>query len=336
MNILITGGCGFIGSHFVLRLIEQGHNPIILDDLSNSSPKVLEAIKKISGKEPELIKGSILDRGLLNEIFSNFKFDSVVHFAASKSIGESVINPYKYYLNNFVGTLNLIDFMRENGVFKLVFSSSAAVYGDAKEVPIKEESALVPTNPYGKSKLMTEVFLRDIFKAEKNWNIVMLRYFNPIGAHSSGLIGEWPTTPYNIIPIISDVALGKKESLKIFGNDYPTSDGTCVRDYIHIEDLVDGHLKALKFIDHNKNLSYFNLGTGKGTSVLDLISCFEEVSGKRIPVDYIERREGDVPVLYTDPLKAKNELGFNASRSLHKMCEDTWRWLSNNPNGYDL
>ena len=336
MNILITGGCGFIGSHFVLRLIEQGHNPIILDDLSNSSPKVLEAIKKISGKEPELIKGSILDRGLLNEIFSNFKFDSVVHFAASKSIGESVINPYKYYLNNFVGTLNLIDFMRENGVFKLVFSSSAAVYGDAKEVPIKEESALVPTNPYGKSKLMTEVFLRDIFKAEKNWNIVMLRYFNPIGAHSSGLIGEWPTTPYNIIPIISDVALGKKENLKIFGNDYPTSDGTCVRDYIHIEDLVDGHLKALKFIDHNKNLSYFNLGTGKGTSVLDLISCFEEVSGKRIPVDYIERREGDVPVLYTDPLKAKNELGFNASRSLHKMCEDTWRWLSNNPNGYDL
>ncbi len=334
MKILITGGCGYIGSHMSTRLLELGYEIVIIDNLSNSYSRVLTKIKEITNKSPKFFEVDIKDKENLNKVFEEGNFDAVIHFAAAKSIGESVKNPLKYYLNNVVGTLNLLDAMKANNVRNLIFSSSAAVYGEAKKIPIKESSSLSPTNPYGSSKLIGEMLIKDFYFSEKDWSILMLRYFNPIGAHKSGIIGEFPRVPYNIIPIISDVALGKSKSVKIFGKDYHTRDGTCIRDYIHIEDLIDGHLVALENIYNSSRIDEYNLGTGQGISILDLIHTFEKVSGLNIPIEFVGKRVGDVPILYTDPSKAKRDLKFSTSRNLTEMCEDTWNWLIKNPQGY--
>lgn len=336
MAILVTGGAGYIGSHTCVELLNEGYDVIVVDNLSNSSEKALERVEEITGKKLTFYKADLLDKEAIENIFKKESIDSVIHFAGLKAVGESVAKPLEYYYNNITGTLILCDLMRKYEVKDLVFSSSATVYGNPKIVPIKEDFPLSVTNPYGRTKLMIEEILRDLFVSDNSWNIILLRYFNPVGAHKSGRIGENPKDiPNNLVPYITQVAVGKLEYLGVFGNDYNTPDGTGVRDYIHVVDLAKGHLKALKKLEEKKGVLTYNLGTGKGYSVLDMIKSFENVSGKPIDYKIMPRRPGDIATCYADPSKAKAELGWIAEKNLQEMCEDSWRWQKNNPDGYE-
>ena len=337
MSILVTGGVGFIGSHTVVELQNAGYDVVVLDNLCNANPKVLDRIEAITGKKVPFYKADIRDREALNEIFEKESIDSVIHFAGLKAVGESVQKPLEYYDNNISGTLVLVDVMRQHGCKNIIFSSSATVYGDPAFVPITEECPKgVCTNPYGWTKSMLEQILSDIQKADNEWNVVLLRYFNPIGAHKSGTIGENPNgIPNNLMPYIPQVAVGKREELGVFGDDYDTPDGTGVRDYIHVVDLALGHVKALKKIEEKAGLKIYNLGTGCGYSVLDVVHNFEKASGVKIPYSIKPRRAGDIATCYADAAKAKEELGWEAQYGILEMCEDSWRWQKNNPNGYD-
>lgn len=335
MNVLVTGGAGYIGSHTVLQLLEAGNSVIVYDNLSNSSEESLKRVKGITGKDITFYKGDILDRTMLKEVFSKHKIDSVIHFAGLKAVGESVEKPLYYYHNNITGTLVLCEVMKEFGVKNIVFSSSATVYGDPEVVPITEESALHATNPYGRTKLMLEEILHDLYIADKSMNIAILRYFNPIGAHESGLIGEDPNgIPNNLVPYISQVAVGKREELGVFGDDYDTPDGTGVRDYIHVVDLANGHLKALEKLNSTPGVVIYNLGTGNGYSVLEVLKAFEKAAGKSIKYKVKPRRAGDIATCYAEPSLALKELGWKATKNIEDMCNDSWRWQKNNPNGY--
>ena len=337
MSILVTGGVGFIGSHTVVELQNSGYDVVVLDNLCNANPKVLDRIEAITGRKVPFYKADIRDREALNEIFEKESIDSVIHFAGLKAVGESVQKPLEYYDNNIAGTLVLVDVMRQHGCKNIIFSSSATVYGDPAFVPITEECPKgVCTNPYGWTKSMLEQILSDIQKADNEWNVVLLRYFNPIGAHKSGTIGENPNgIPNNLMPYITQVAVGKREELGVFGDDYDTPDGTGVRDYIHVVDLALGHVKALKKIEEKAGLKIYNLGTGCGYSVLDVVHNFEKASGVKIPYSIKPRRAGDIATCYADAAKAKEELGWEAQYGILEMCEDSWRWQKNNPNGYD-
>ena len=335
MSVLVTGGAGYIGSHTVIQLLEDNKEVVIVDNFSNSNPEVLDRIKTITNKDFKFYEIDTTDINALEVVFKENNIDSVIHFAAYKAVGESVAKPLDYYTNNLVNTLNVLNLMRKYNVKKFVFSSSATVYGDPHTCPITEDFPLSTTNPYGATKLMVEDMLRDMAKADSSLNIAILRYFNPVGAHSSGLIGEDPSDiPNNLMPYVSQVAVGKLEQLSVFGNDYDTHDGTGVRDYIHVVDLADGHLKALDKLDTNCGLVTYNLGTGNGYSVLDMVKAFSEASGKDVNYKIVDRRPGDVAKCYADPKKANEELGWYAKFGLKEMCEDTWRWQSNNPNGY--
>ena len=336
MAVLVTGGAGYIGSHTVVQLLEDNREVVIVDDLSNSSPKVIDRIKAITGKRPKFYEVNILDEEKMEEIFKENKIDSVIHFAGFKAVGESVAKPLAYYTNNLTTTLIVLNLMKKYGVRNFVFSSSATVYGDPHTCPILETFPLSATNPYGRTKLMIEEMLVDICKADKELNVALLRYFNPVGAHESGTIGEEPNgIPNNLMPYITKVAVGKLEKLSVFGDDYNTPDGTGVRDYIHVVDLANGHLKALAKLETNPGLVIYNLGTGKGYSVLDMVKAFSKACGKDIPYVIAPRRPGDVAMCYADATKAKEELGWEAKYDLDRMCADSWRWQSNNPNGYD-
>lgn len=337
MSILVTGGAGYIGSHTVVELQNSGYDVVVLDNLSNSSEKSLERVEKITGKKVKFYKADIRDREALEKIFAQEKTDSCIHFAGLKAVGESVAKPWEYYENNISGTLTLLDVMRKNGVKNIIFSSSATVYGDPAEIPITEKCPKGQcTNPYGWTKSMLEQILTDMQKADNEWNVILLRYFNPIGAHKSGLIGENPNgIPNNLMPYITQVAVGKLKELGVFGNDYDTPDGTGVRDYIHVVDLALGHVKALKKIEEKCGLAIYNLGTGKGYSVLDIVKSFEEANGVKIPYVIKPRRPGDIATCYSNADKAKKELGWEAQYDIKDMCEDSWRYQSNNPNGYE-
>ena len=336
MAVLVTGGAGYIGSHTVVQLLEDNREVVIVDDLSNSSPKVIDRIEAITGKRPKFYEVNILDEEKMEEIFKENKIDSVIHFAGFKAVGESVAKPLAYYTNNLTTTLIVLNLMKKYGVRNFVFSSSATVYGDPHTCPILETFPLSVTNPYGRTKLMIEEMLVDICKADKELNVALLRYFNPVGAHESGTIGEEPNgIPNNLMPYITKVAVGKLEKLSVFGDDYNTPDGTGVRDYIHVVDLANGHLKALTKLETNPGLVIYNLGTGKGYSVLDMVKAFSKACGKDIPYVIAPRRPGDVAMCYADATKAKEELGWEAKYDLDRMCADSWRWQSNNPNGYD-
>ena len=337
MAILVTGGTGYIGSHTVVELQNNGYDVVVLDNLSNSSVKSLDRVKAITGKDVKFYEGDIRDRKILEKIFDNEKIDSCIHFAGLKAVGESVEKPWEYYDNNITGTLTLVDEMRKHGVKNIIFSSSATVYGDPAQIPITEECPKGQcTNPYGWTKSMLEQILSDMQKADNEWNVVLLRYFNPIGAHQSGTMGENPNgIPNNLMPYITQVAVGKREELGVFGNDYDTPDGTGVRDYIHVVDLADGHVKALKKIEENAGLCIYNLGTGTGYSVLDIVKNFEEANDLKIPYSIKPRRAGDIATCYADPTKAKKELGWEAKYGIKEMCADSWRWQKNNPNGYE-
>ena len=337
MAILVTGGAGYIGSHTCVELLDAGYDVVVLDNLSNSSEKSLDRVKALTGKEVKFYKGDILDRDILNKIFKEEKIDSCIHFAGLKAVGESVAKPWEYYNNNIAGTLTLVDVMRQNGCKSIIFSSSATVYGDPAQIPITEECPKGQcTNPYGWTKSMLEQILMDIYKADNEWNVILLRYFNPIGAHESGLMGEDPKgIPNNLLPYIAQVAIGKLECLGVFGDDYDTPDGTGVRDYIHVVDLAIGHVKALKKIQVKSGVSIYNLGTGVGYSVLDVLHAFEKACGKEIPYQIKPRRAGDIAMCYADPAKAARVLGWKAEKGLDEMCADTWRWQSQNPNGYE-
>lgn len=336
MAVLVTGGAGYIGSHTVVQLLEDNREVVIVDDLSNSSPKVIDRIEAITGKRPKFYEVNILDEEKMEEIFKENEIDSVIHFAGFKAVGESVAKPLAYYTNNLTTTLIVLNLMKKYGVRNFVFSSSATVYGDPHTCPILETFPLSATNPYGRTKLMIEEMLVDICKADKELNVALLRYFNPVGAHESGTIGEEPNgIPNNLMPYITKVAVGKLEKLSVFGNDYNTPDGTGVRDYIHVVDLANGHLKALAKLEANPGLVIYNLGTGKGYSVLDMVKAFSKACGKDIPYVIAPRRPGDVAMCYADATKAKEELGWEAKYDLDRMCADSWRWQSNNPNGYD-
>lgn len=333
--ILVTGGAGYIGSHTVVQLIAAGHDLVILDNFSNSSPKVLDRIFAISGSRPQVIDGDIRDPVLLKRIFSEYPIDAVIHFAGLKAVGESVAQPIRYFDNNVVGSLRLFDAMAEANVKTLVFSSSATVYGDPHTVPICESFPLQATNPYGRTKLHIEEMLRDISCADSTWRIALLRYFNPVGAHPSGLIGEDPQgIPNNLMPYVTQVAVGRRAELGVFGNDYPTPDGTGVRDYIHVVDLARGHLAALDALVKAEELITVNLGTGRGYSVLDVVSAFERASGKPVPYQILPRRAGDVASCFADPAMAFEKLGWRAEFDLDDMCRDSWRWQEGNPEGY--
>ena len=335
MTILVTGGAGFIGSHTCVQLLAAGHDVLVMDNLSNSSAESLNRVKQISGKSFAFVKADIRDKVAMDAIFKAHKVSAVVHFAGLKAVGESVENPHMYYDNNVTGTLNLLDVMMENNVKSIVFSSSATVYGDSARVPIKEDFPLSATNPYGRTKLMIEDILRDLHKSDNTWRIALLRYFNPIGAHSSGLIGEDPNgVPNNLLPYVAQVAVGRLQKLRVWGSDYATHDGTGVRDYIHVVDLADGHLAALDYLAKNQAMITVNLGTGIGYSVLDVVNAFAKASNKEIPYQMMPRREGDVAINYADASKAAQMLGWKASRDLAKMCADTWNWQLSNPNGY--
>lgn len=334
-TVLVTGGAGYIGSHTVLLLLEAGHQVIVLDNLANSTRESLRRVALITGKEAEFINGDIRDVVLLDQIFAGHNIDAVIHFAGLKAVGESVAQPMRYYDCNVVGSLKLFEAMDRAGVKTLVFSSSATVYGDPASVPIREDFPLSATNPYGASKLHIEQMLRDIHAADSAWNIALLRYFNPVGAHESGQIGEDPSgIPNNLMPFIAQVAVGKRERLSVFGGDYKTPDGTGVRDYIHVMDLAEGHMKAVDALSLKGGLITVNLGTGKGYSVLDMVKAFEAASGCTVSYDIVERRPGDVAVCYADPAEAKKQLGWEATRGLSDMCQDHWRWQKNNPEGY--
>lgn len=336
MAILVTGGVGFIGSHTVVELIEAGHEVVIVDNLCNSNEKVLDRIENITGTKPKFYKVDIQDAAGLNKVFDENKIDSVIHFAGLKAVGESVRKPLEYYTNNISGTLTLVDVMRNHNVKNIVFSSSATVYGNPAFIPITEECPKgTCTNPYGWTKSMLEQILSDIQFADKEWNVILLRYFNPIGAHKSGTMGENPNgIPNNLMPYITQVAVGKLKELGVFGDDYDTHDGTGVRDYIHVVDLAVGHVKAIEKIKENPGLKIYNLGTGKGYSVLDIVKNFEAATGVKIPYVIKERRAGDIATCYADASLAKKELGWEAQYDLKTMCEDSWRWQSNNPEGY--
>ena len=337
MAILVTGGAGYIGSHTVVELQNAGYDVVVLDNLSNASEKALDRVSKITGKPVKFYKADILDRDALNDIFDKETIESCIHFAGLKAVGESVVKPWEYYENNIAGTLTLVDVMRKNNVKNIIFSSSATVYGDPAQIPITEECPKGQcTNPYGWTKSMLEQVLTDIQKADPEWNVMLLRYFNPIGAHKSGTIGENPNgIPNNLMPYITQVAVGKLKELGVFGNDYDTPDGTGVRDYIHVVDLAKGHVKALKKIEENPGLAIYNLGTGKGYSVLDIVKNFEAATGVKIPYVIKPRRAGDIATCYCDASKAEKELGWKAEYGIKEMCEDSWRWQSMNPNGYD-
>jgi len=334
-KILVTGGAGYIGSHTVIALLEQGFTPVIFDDFSNSHKAVLSRIEKISGILPVVIEGNIKDEGKLEEVFAEHSFDAVIHFAGLKAVGESVKEPLRYYQNNVSGSLQLFQVMAKHSCFRLVFSSSATVYGEPRSVPIKENFPLRATNPYGQTKLMIENILRDLSVADVRWQTSILRYFNPVGAHTSGLIGENPNgIPNNLVPYIAQVAVGKLERLSVFGGDYATSDGTGVRDYIHVVDLAAAHLKALNALENNDGCHAYNIGTGRGYSVLEIISAFEKVSGVEIPYLITSRRSGDVATSYADPSFSEKKLGWRAQFSLDDMMRDHWRWQSSNLEGY--
>ena len=335
MKVLVTGGAGYIGSHTDVLLLEQGHEVVVLDNLSNSCEKSLERVRKITGKEVKFYKADLLDEQACERVFAENKFDAVIHFAGLKAVGESVEKPHYYYHNNITGTLNLVKLMQKYKVPKIVFSSSATVYGNPHTVPITEDFPLSATNPYGQTKLMLEQILTDIAYADKDLSVVLLRYFNPVGAHKSGLIGEDPNgIPNNLMPFISQVAIGKRECLSVFGNDYNTKDGTGVRDYIHVVDLANGHLKALDYLNDHDGVSVFNLGTGTGYSVLEMVKAFEKASGREVKYKITARRPGDIAECYANPEKARRELGFEAKYTLEDMCRDAWNWQSKNPNGY--
>lgn len=332
MSVLVTGGAGYIGSHTVVELLNRGEKIIIVDNFSNSKPEMLDKIRKITNKDFKFYEVDLLDRENLDKVFAeNPDIESVIHFAGLKAVGESVAKPIEYYHNNITGTLILLDIMKKYNCKKIVFSSSATVYGDPETVPIKEDFPLSTTNPYGSTKLMIEQILRDVYISDNDWSIILLRYFNPIGAHESGLIGENPNgIPNNLLPYINQVACGKLECLSVFGNDYDTVDGTGVRDYIHVVDLAKGHLKALDKARNFNGVEAYNLGTGTGYSVLQIVKAFEDATGVEVKYKIVERRPGDIAICYADSTKAKNELGWTAEKGIEEMCKDAWRFTQNN------
>ena len=337
MNVLVTGGAGYIGSHTCVELIEAGHTPVVIDNLCNSSEESLRRVSEITGRTVEFIPGDVRDEALLDRVFSEHAIDCVIHFAGLKAVGESVAKPLEYYENNLISTMTLCRVMRAHGVKRIVFSSSATVYSDDNEMPLREDSKTGNcTNPYGWTKYMCEQILRDIAKADGEWSVVLLRYFNPVGAHGSGRIGEAPNgIPNNLMPYISQTAVGKRERLNVFGNDYDTPDGTGVRDYIHVVDLARGHVRALDYLMQHSGEAVFNLGTGRGYSVLDMVKAFESANGVNVPYVIAPRRPGDIATVYADPAKSRELLGWEATHDLRDMCRDAWRWQSANPNGYD-
>lgn len=335
MRILVTGGAGYIGSHTCVELLNAGYEVVVVDNLSNSSEVALDRVREITGKSLSFYALDIRDADGLTKVFAAHNVDAVIHFAGLKAVGESVEQALKYYQNNVQGTLTLCDVMQQHGVFNLVFSSSATVYGDPATVPITEDFPLSATNPYGRSKLIVEEIMRDLYVSNNKWNIALLRYFNPAGAHHSGRIGEDPADiPNNLMPYISQVAVGRLQRLSVFGADYPTSDGTGVRDYIHVVDLSLGHLKAVEKLQSNPGVVTYNLGTGQGYSVLEMVKAFEKATNREVPYEIVARRPGDIAVCYADPALAKNELGWTAEKSIDAMVEDAWRWQSENPEGY--
>ena len=343
MNVFVTGGAGYIGSHTVLALLQAGHEVTVFDNLSNSKEESLRRVATLAGRAPAFIKGDIRDRAAVSAALDTAPFDAVIHFAGLKAVGESVRKPWLYYDNNIAGSLVLFDEMARHGVFRLVFSSSATVYGDPKHVPIEEDMerfvaapyGTPTTNPYGRTKAVLEDILRDLAVAEPRWRVFLLRYFNPVGAHESGLIGEDPNgIPNNLMPYISQVAIGRLAKLRVFGDDYPTPDGTGVRDYIHVVDLAVGHVKALECIDTIRGCDVVNLGTGRGYSVLEMLHAFEKACGHALPYEIAPRREGDIAACYASPEKARTLLGWTATRGIDEMCADAWRWQTRNPNGF--
>ncbi|SFV58310.1 UDP-glucose 4-epimerase [hydrothermal vent metagenome] len=333
--ILVTGGAGYIGSHTCIELDKAGLDFVVYDNLCNSSKESLKRVSEIIGKEVKFVEGDIRNKEQLQQVFDTYDIDSVIHFAGLKAVGESVEKPLEYYDNNIVGTLRLCEVMIQNNCKKIVFSSSATVYGDPHTTPIKEDFPLSATNPYGRTKLFIEEILRDLYISDNEWKIVLLRYFNPVGAHESGKIGEDPNgIPNNLMPFIAQTAVGKRDHLNVFGNDYDTKDGTGVRDYIHVVDLANGHVKAIEKLDSLDGVLAVNLGTGNGYSVLDMVKAFEKASGKKVPYKIAPRRSGDVAKCFADPSYAKEVLGWEAKRGIDAMCADTWRWQSNNPDGY--
>ncbi len=337
-EILVTGGAGYIGSHTCIELIESGYQPIVLDNLSNSSEEAIRRVEQITQHSIPFYKGDIRDTALLETILNQHKIQATIHFAGLKAVGESVEQPLKYYNNNVAGSVTLLETLQKSNIKHFVFSSSATVYGDPETVPIKEtDPAGATTNPYGRSKWMIEEILRDLYTADSSWHIAILRYFNPVGAHASGLIGEDPNgIPNNLMPYIAQTAIGKRPHLNIFGNNYPTQDGTGVRDFIHVVDLAKGHIKALEYLFSKEEgeLLTVNLGTGKGTSVLELVQTFEQASGKTIAYQFVERRAGDIATCYADPSLAKQKLNWQTEKDIQTMCQDTWRWQTQNPNDY--
>ncbi|WP_290516296.1 UDP-glucose 4-epimerase GalE [Alcanivorax sp.] len=334
-SILVTGGAGYIGSHTVLLLLEAGHQVVVLDNLSNSSRESLNRVERLVGKSVAFVEGDIRDANCLDALFSDYDIAAVIHFAGLKAVGESVAMPLSYYDCNVTGSLRLLEAMERAGVHTMVFSSSATVYGDPATVPIREDFPLGSTNPYGATKLHIEDMLRDLYRSNEKWKLALLRYFNPVGAHESGQIGEDPAgIPNNLMPYIAQVAVGKREKLGVFGGDYPTPDGTGVRDYIHVMDLAQGHLAALEALDADGGLLTVNLGTGRGYSVLEMVTAFSQASGRPVPYEIVERRPGDVASCYADPAHANAVLGWEAQRGIEEMCEDHWRWQKQNPEGF--
>lgn len=328
MKLLITGGAGFIGSHTVVELLNRDYELVILDDFSNSDPKVLDRIEQITSKNPVFYEGNVCDKAILEKIFQEHQIDGVIHFAGYKAVGESVKKPLRYYDNNLISTLHLLEMMEKFECYKFVFSSSATVYGNPKELPIKETAPLTTTNPYGTTKLMIEQILRDVASTNPKWSIAILRYFNPIGAHESGLIGENPKDiPNNLMPYILKVATKELDHLNVFGNDYPTQDGTGVRDYLHVVDLALGHVKAIAYIEHHPGIEAYNLGTGEGHSVLEIVKTFEQVNQVKIPYEIVARREGDIAACYADATRAHDMLGWSAEKDLETMCRDAYHFL---------
>lgn len=335
MSILVTGGAGYIGSHTCIELLEAGYDIVVIDNFSNSHPEAMRRVFELEGRSFPVYRVDLSDRAGIRRIFQDHDIEAVLHFAGLKAVEESICLPLWYYHNNISGTINLCEAMRMHGIKKLIFSSSATVYGKQEQFPITETAQTHATNPYGQTKLVIEQLLQDLYHSDPTWSISILRYFNPIGAHMSGRIGEAPDgIPNNLVPYIAQVAVGKLKSLKIYGNDYATHDGTGIRDYIHVVDLAQGHLHALERVLKTSGIDVFNLGTGQGHSVLDVVETFAQVSGKKIPYHFVERREGDVATCYADPTKANHILGWKAQRDLVQMCEDTWRWQLHNPQGY--
>ena len=336
-RILVTGGAGFIGSHTLIELHKAGYEFVVVDNLVNSNPEALRRVGELIGAEVPFVKADIRDRDALNKVFEQYKFDSCIHFAGLKAVGESVAKPLEYYENNMSGTFTLIDVMRQHGCKNIIFSSSATVYGDPAIIPITEECPKGHcTNPYGQTKSMLEQVLMDVQKADPEWNVVLLRYFNPIGAHQSGRIGENPNgIPNNLMPYITQTAIGRRKELGVFGNDYDTHDGTGVRDYIHVVDLATAHVAALQAIEKNAGLAIYNIGTGHGYSVLDVVNAFEKANGVKVPYSIKPRRPGDIATCYCDPSKAERELGWKAKYGIEDMCRDSWNWQSQNPNGFE-